>query len=54
MRRIARENERFERDFWKADDIDRFYDTRGKEDSPPPRFLPPAFRNGGGPPRARR
>jgi acyl-CoA thioester hydrolase len=54
MRRIARENERFERDFWKADDIDRFYDTRGKESLPPPRCLPPAFRSGGGRPRARR
>jgi biopolymer transport protein TolQ len=39
MRRIARENERFERDFWKADDIDRFYDTRGKEDSPSAKVL---------------
>ena len=39
MRRIARENERFERDFWKADDIDRFYDTRGKEESPSAKVL---------------
>jgi biopolymer transport protein TolQ len=39
MRRIARENERFERDFWKADDIDRFYDTRGKEDFPSAKVL---------------
>jgi len=34
MRRLHRENERFERDFWKSDDIDRFYETRGKEDFP--------------------
>jgi biopolymer transport protein TolQ len=39
MRRIARENERFERDFWKAEDIDRFYDTRGKEDFPSAKVL---------------
>ncbi len=39
MRRIARENERFERDFWKSDDIDRFYDTRGKEDFPSAKVL---------------
>jgi len=34
MRRVARGNEAFERDFWKAEDIDRFYETRGKEDLP--------------------
>jgi biopolymer transport protein TolQ len=34
IRRAARENERFEKDFWKADDIDGFYDARGKEDLP--------------------
>jgi len=39
MRRIARENERFERDFWKAEDIDRFYETRGKEDFPSAKVL---------------
>jgi biopolymer transport protein TolQ len=39
MRRIARENERFEREFWKAEDIDRFYDTRGKEDFPSAKVL---------------
>jgi biopolymer transport protein TolQ len=39
MRRIARENEKFERDFWKAEDIDRFYDTRGKEDFPSAKVL---------------
>jgi biopolymer transport protein TolQ len=39
MRRVARENERFERDFWKAEDIDRFYETRGKEDFPSAKVL---------------
>ena len=39
MRRLARENERFERDFWKADDIDRFHETRGREDIPSARVL---------------
>ncbi len=39
MRRIARENERFERDFWKSDDIDRFYEARGKEDFPSAKVL---------------
>ena len=34
VRRVARENERFEREFWKADDIDRFFDQRGKDDLP--------------------
>lgn len=34
IRRISRENERFERDFWKAEDIDAFHETRGKSDVP--------------------
>jgi biopolymer transport protein TolQ len=34
MRRIGRENDRFEREFWKAEDIDRFYETRSKDDLP--------------------
>jgi biopolymer transport protein TolQ len=34
MRRLAREGERFERDFWKAEDIDRFHETRGRDDLP--------------------
>ncbi len=34
IKRAARENERFEREFWKANDIDGFYDTRGREDLP--------------------
>ncbi len=39
MRRVASENERFERDFWKSADIDRFHETRGKEDFPTARVL---------------
>jgi biopolymer transport protein TolQ len=39
MRRVARENERFERDFWKSEDIDRFHEARGKEDFPTARVL---------------
>ena len=31
MRRARRENERFERDFWKSEDIDSFYESRGNE-----------------------
>jgi len=34
IRRAARENERFEREFWKADDIDGFFEKRGQEDLP--------------------
>jgi biopolymer transport protein TolQ len=34
VRRVARANERFERDFAKVEDIDLFYDQRGKEDVP--------------------
>ncbi len=39
MRRLSQENERFERDFWKADDIDRFHETRGREDIPAAKVL---------------
>jgi len=39
MRRIARENERFERDFWKSEDIDSFYESRGKSDLPSAKVL---------------
>ena len=39
MRRLHRENETFERDFWKAEDIDRFYEARGKEEFPSARVL---------------
>ncbi|HEV2746925.1 MAG TPA: protein TolQ [Allosphingosinicella sp.] len=34
LKRVSRENDRFERDFWKADDIDRFNDARGSDDWP--------------------
>jgi biopolymer transport protein TolQ len=34
MRRIRRANERFEQDFWKTDDIDKFYEARGREELP--------------------
>jgi biopolymer transport protein TolQ len=39
MRRIARGNEGFERDFWKASDIDGFFDQRGKETLPSAKVL---------------
>jgi biopolymer transport protein TolQ len=39
MRRVARENERFERDFWKSEDIDTFYESRGKGDLPSAKVL---------------
>ena len=39
MRRLTRENERFERDFWKAEDIDGFYEARGRGDLPSARVL---------------
>ena len=39
MRRLGRENERFESDFWKSDDIDRFHEARGREAIPSARLL---------------
>ena len=39
MRRVARENDRFEREFWKAGDIDSFYESRGRSDLPSARVL---------------
>ena len=39
LRRIRRENARFEGDFAKTDDIDRFFDKRAKEDLPSARVL---------------
>ena len=39
MRRINRENERFEREFWKSEDIDTFYESRGRSDLPAARVL---------------
>jgi biopolymer transport protein TolQ len=34
IRRISRESDNFEREFAKADDIDRFYEQRGREELP--------------------
>jgi biopolymer transport protein TolQ len=39
MRRVNRENDRFERDFWKSDDIDGFYEARGRGDLPSAKIL---------------
>ena len=39
MRRAARENERFERDFWKSEDIDSFYEEKGRGDLPSAKVL---------------
>jgi biopolymer transport protein TolQ len=39
LRRLSKESARFERDFWKADDVDRFYEERGAEDLPSARVL---------------
>jgi biopolymer transport protein TolQ len=39
VRRTLRENERFERDFWKAEDIDGFYEARGKSELPSAKVL---------------
>lgn len=39
MRRLSRENERFERDFWKSEDIDRFHEARGKAEFPSAKVL---------------
>ncbi|WP_380872884.1 Tol-Pal system subunit TolQ [Sphingomonas sp. DBB INV C78] len=34
LKKISKANEAFERDFWKAEDIDRFYDGPGRADLP--------------------
>jgi biopolymer transport protein TolQ len=34
LRRISKASDSFERDFWKAEDIDRFYDGPGRADIP--------------------
>jgi len=39
MRRARRENERFERDFWKSEDIDSFYESRGTSNLPSAKVL---------------
>ena len=39
MRRIRRENDRFERDFWRTEDIDGFQEQRGKSELPSAKVL---------------
>jgi biopolymer transport protein TolQ len=39
MRRLRTANAAFEKDFWKADDIDGFYERRGKEGLPSAKVL---------------
>ena len=39
LRRAARQSERFERDFWKAGDIDSFHELRGREEHPSAKVL---------------
>jgi biopolymer transport protein TolQ len=39
MRRAGRDNERFERDFWKSEDIDSFYDAKGRSELPSAKVL---------------
>ncbi|MCA1749954.1 MAG: protein TolQ [Parasphingopyxis sp.] len=37
--RLRRRSERFERDFWQAEDVDKFFDTRGGDDVPAARVF---------------
>jgi biopolymer transport protein TolQ len=37
--RLRRRSERFEKEFWRSDDIDQFYDTRGGEEVPAARVF---------------
>jgi biopolymer transport protein TolQ len=39
LRRLGKQSDRFEKDFWKAGDIDRFFAERGKEDLPSAKVL---------------
>src|SRR5882672_9855335 len=39
MRRVGRDNDRFEREFWKSEDIDSFYGARGKGELPSAKVL---------------
>jgi biopolymer transport protein TolQ len=39
LRRVARQSERFEREFWKAEDIDSFNELRGREEHPSAKVL---------------
>ena len=39
VRRVGRDNDRFEKELWKAKDIDGFHDQRGEEDLPAARIF---------------
>lgn len=39
LSRASRSSQAFERDFWKADDIERFYESRGQSDIPSAKVL---------------
>jgi len=39
IRRVSAGAEKFERDFWKAEDIDSFYEARGREELPTAKVL---------------
>jgi biopolymer transport protein TolQ len=39
MRRVNRDNDRFEREFWKSEDIDSFYEARGRGELPSAKVL---------------
>ena len=39
MARIRRENDQFERDFWKSEDIDSFYEDKGRNELPSAKVL---------------
>jgi biopolymer transport protein TolQ len=39
MRRVGRDNDRFEREFWKSEDIDSFYEARGRGELPSAKVL---------------
>ena len=39
MRRAVRDNDKFERDFWKSEDIDSFYEERGRAELPSAKVL---------------
>ena len=44
LRRTTRASDRFERDFWKAGDLDRFYDEHGKSNLPAARVFAAGMR----------
>ncbi len=39
LRRIVRDDDRFEREFWKSEDIDAFFEGRGRADTPSAKVL---------------